>query len=114
VQAIGGVCQKVEGFFDICKARGLNGENGVIIPSANIKDLMLKQELVEANAAGLFKVYAVDHVEEAMALLSGLPAGIADEEGFYPEGTFNFLIQVKLAEWIALRLHYAGASLKEE
>ncbi len=114
VQAIGGVCQKVEGFFDICKARGLNGENGAIIPAANVKDLMLKQELLEASAAGLFKVYAVDHVEEAMALLSGLPAGIADKEGLYPEGTFNFLIQVKLAEWIALRLHYAGASIKEQ
>ncbi|MCW8976891.1 MAG: AAA family ATPase [Sedimenticola sp.] len=114
VQAIGGVCQKIEGFFDICKARGLTGEQGVIIPSSNIKDLMLKQEIVEANAAGLFNVYAVEHAEQAMEILSGLPAGITNEEGIFPEGTFNFLIQVKLAEWIALRLHYAGVSIKSE
>lgn len=114
VQAIGGVCQKIEGFFDICKARGLTGEQGVIIPSSNIKDLMLKQEIVEANAAGLFNVYAVEHAEQAMEILSGLPAGISNEEGIFPEGTFNFLIQVKLAEWIALRLHYAGVSIKNE
>ncbi|TVO77871.1 Lon protease family protein [Sedimenticola selenatireducens] len=114
MQAIGGVCQKIEGFFDICKARGLSGEQGVIIPLSNAKDLMLKQEIIEASAAGLFHIFAIKHAEEAMALLSGLPAGIPDEEGIYPEGTFNFLIQVKLAEWIALRLHYAGASMKEE
>ncbi|MCW8949325.1 MAG: Lon protease family protein, partial [Sedimenticola sp.] len=92
----------------------LTGEQGVIIPSSNIKDLMLKQEIVEANAAGLFNVYAVEHAEQAMEILSGLPAGITNEEGIFPEGTFNFLIQVKLAEWIALRLHYAGVSIKSE
>ncbi len=114
MQAIGGVCQKIEGFFDICQARGLTREHGVIIPTANVKDLMLKQEIVEAAEAGLFKVYAVDHVEQAMELLTGLPAGVPDEEGLFPEGSINYLIQLRLAEWITLRLHYAGQSLDGE
>jgi len=114
MQAIGGVCQKIEGFFDICQARGLTREHGVIIPTANVKDLMLKQEIVEAAEAGLFKVYAVDHVEQAMELLTGLPAGVPDEDGLFPEGSINYLIQLRLAEWITLRLHYAGQSLDGE
>lgn len=114
MQAIGGVCQKIEGFFDICQARGLTREQGVIIPTANVKDLMLKREIVEAAEAGLFKVYAVDHVEQAMELLTGLPAGVPDEEGLFPEGSINYLIQLRLAEWITLRLHYAGQSLAGE
>jgi lon-related putative ATP-dependent protease len=114
VQAIGGVCQKIEGFFDICKARGLSGDQGVIIPSANMKDLMLKQELIEAAEAGLFSVHAIDHVEEAMELLTGLPAGVPDKDGLYPPGTINYQIQLRLAEWIALRLHYAGHGSGEE
>lgn len=114
MQAIGGVCQKIEGFFDICKARGLNKQHGVIIPSSNMKDLMLKREIVEAADAGLFNVYAVEHVEQAMELLTGLPAGIPDEDGQFPEGSINYLIQVKLAEWIVLRLHYAGHAFNKE
>ena len=113
MQAIGGVCQKIEGFFDICKARGLNKQHGVIIPSSNIKDLMLKEEILEAAEAGLFNVHAVDHVEQAMELLTGLPAGVPDEDGLFPEGSINYLIQLKLAEWIALRLHYAGNTLQQ-
>jgi len=114
MQAIGGVCQKIEGFFDICKARGLNKQHGVIIPSSNMKDLMLKREIVEAADAGLFNVYAVEHVEQAMELLTGLPAGVPDEDGQFPEGSINYLIQVKLAEWIVLRLHYAGHAFNKE
>lgn len=114
MQAIGGVCQKIEGFFDICKARELDGKQGVIIPSANVRDLMLKREVVEAAEAGLFSIYSVEHVEEAMELFSGLPAGVADDNGLFPEGSINYLIQVRLAEWIALRAHYATANLKVE
>lgn len=114
MQAIGGVCQKIEGFFDICKARGLNRHHGVIIPASNVRDLMLKQEIVEATEAGLFQVHAVEHVEQAMELLTGLSAGVADADGLFPEGSINYLIQVRLAEWIALRLQYAGNAVKEE
>jgi lon-related putative ATP-dependent protease len=108
LQAIGGVSQKIEGFFDICDKRGLTGEQGVIIPESNTKDLMLKQAVLDAAEAGKFAVYAVSHVDQAMELLTGLPAGIQDADGIYPEGSINSRIQIRLAEWITLRLHYAG------
>ncbi|MES9900617.1 MAG: ATP-binding protein [Sedimenticola sp.] len=108
VQAIGGVCEKIEGFFEICKARGLSGKQGVIIPETNVKDLMLKREVIEAAEQGLFNIYAIKHVEEAMELLTGLQAGVPNAQGIYPEGSINYRIQLRLAEWIALRQHYAG------
>ncbi|WXG57409.1 MAG: S16 family serine protease [Candidatus Sedimenticola sp. (ex Thyasira tokunagai)] len=108
VQAIGGVCEKIEGFFEICRARGLSGKQGVIIPETNVKDLMLKREVIEAAEQGLFNIYAIKHVEEAMELLTGLQAGVPDAQGIYPEGSINYRIQLRLAEWIALRQHYAG------
>jgi predicted ATP-dependent protease len=114
LQAIGGVCEKIEGFFDICKARGLTGDQGVIIPTANARDLMLNQALVAAAEASRFSVYTVDHIEQALELLTGLPAGMPDAKGIYPEGTINHRIQLRLAEWIALRQHYAGQDKMNE
>ncbi len=114
LQAIGGACEKIEGFFDICKARGLTGDQGVIIPTANARDLMLNRELVAAAEAGEFSVFTVDHIEQAMELLTGLPAGMPDAQGVYPEGTINHRIQLRLDEWIALRLHYAGQTKVEQ
>jgi predicted ATP-dependent protease len=108
IQAIGGVCQKIEGFFDICKARGLTGEQGVIIPAANVKDLMLRRDVVEATENGQFSIYAMDHIEPAMELLTGLEAGVPDANGIFPEHTINHRIQLQLAEWTALRQQYAG------
>lgn len=108
IQAIGGVCEKIEGFFDICNARGLTGKEGVIIPEANIRDLMLRERVIEAVKEGKFNVYAVTHIEQAMELLTGLPAGTADMEGLYPPESINGLIQIRLAEWTALRQQYAG------
>jgi len=107
MQPIGGVCEKIEGFFDICQRRGLSGEQGVIIPGANSRDLMLEQAVVDAAAAGRFQVYAVRHVEQAMELLSGLPAGVANEQGVYPEHSINGMVQQRLAEWLAIRLDLA-------
>ena len=111
IQAIGGVCQKIEGFFEICKARGLTGEQGVIIPEANVKDLMLHRDVVAAAEAGEFSIYAVDHVERAMELLTGLPVGRPDAEGLYPVGTVNHRIQLRLAEWSALQRQYSSHDL---
>ena len=107
MQPIGGVCEKIEGFFDICRSRGLDGRQGVIIPSVNSRDLMLKQEVVDAAAAGRFHTYALKHVEQAMELLSGLPAGVADEQGIYPDRTINGMVQQRLAEWLAIRMDLA-------
>jgi hypothetical protein len=75
IQAIGGVDEKIEGFFDICKARGLTGSQGVIIPQANVRHLMLRRNVVEACAAGLFAVYAVSAIEEGLALMTRRAAG---------------------------------------
>ena len=92
VQAIGGVNEKIEGFFDICNSRGLTGEQGVVIPAANRVHLMLNEEVREAVAAGRFHIYTAERVEDVMSLLSGLPAGEADSEGRYPEGSFQYAV----------------------
>ncbi len=113
IQAIGGVSQKIEGFFDICNARGLTGRQGVIIPQANLKDLMLRQEVVTAAKEGKFAIYAVTHADQAMELLTGLEAGIPDADGIYPPDSINGSIQLRLAEWIALRQHYAQPQKEE-
>ena len=89
VQAIGGVNEKIEGFFDICTARGLTGDQGVLIPAANVKHLMLRQDVVDAVAAGRFHVYPIATIDEGIELLTGVPAGEPDAEGRYPEGTVN-------------------------
>jgi predicted ATP-dependent protease len=98
VQAIGGVNEKIEGFFRLCKARGLTGEHGVIIPAANKRNLMLKQEVVDAVEQGLFAVYAVASVNETLELLTGQVAGAIDEAGQYPEHSINFKAIARLRE----------------
>ena len=108
VQAIGGVNEKIEGFFDLCAARGLNGEHGVLIPDSNVKHLMLREDVVQACADGRFRVHAVSTVDEAIALLSGMPAGEPNESGLVPEGTINYLVAAQLAEMSLARQSYAG------
>jgi lon-related putative ATP-dependent protease len=81
VQAIGGVNEKIEGFFDVCKARGLTGEQGVLIPVSNVKHLMLRQDVVKAVDAGQFHIYPVEMVDQGIEILTGVPAGERDEEG---------------------------------
>jgi lon-related putative ATP-dependent protease len=98
VQAIGGVNEKIEGFFDICKARGLTGEQGVLIPTSNIKNLMLRKDVREAVTAGEFHIYPVSHVDEGIELLTGMAAGQLQDDGTYPEGTFNHRIIQRLDE----------------
>jgi lon-related putative ATP-dependent protease len=108
VQAIGGVNEKIEGFFDICKAKGLTGQQGVVIPAANVPDLMLRKDIRDAAAAGQFRVYAAEHADQVMALLSGMPAGSPDAQGLYPENSCNGQVQMRLFEWTALRQQYSG------
>ncbi|UCF67771.1 MAG: AAA family ATPase, partial [Acidobacteriota bacterium] len=98
VQAIGGVNEKIEGMFDVCRARGLTGEQGVLIPASNVKHLMLRHDVVDAVRAGQFHVYAVETVDQAIALLTGMAAGEADETGKYPERTFNRLVDERLGQ----------------
>jgi len=96
VQAIGGVNQKIEGFFDLCKARGLTGDQGVLVPIANVKHLMLRHDVVEAVAAGQFHIYPVEHINQGIELLTGMVAGERDEDGNYPEGSVNYLVEERL------------------
>ena len=98
VQAVGGINEKIEGYFRLCQARGLNGQHAVIIPAANKRNLMLKQEVIDAVANGLFAVYAVASVNETLELLTGHLAGEANEEDQYPENTINFKAISRLKE----------------
>ena len=114
IQAIGGVCEKIEGFFDLCLQRGLTGDQGVIIPQSNVRHLMLKKEVVNAVKAGKFHVFAVDHVDHALELLTDLPAGRADAEGVYSRDSINYQVQYRLAEWLALRQHYSSPEARQD
>ena len=98
VQPIGGVNQKIEGFFDLCRARGLNGSQGVIIPTRNVKNLMLKQEILDAVREGTFSIYAIEKMEEGLEILTGMPVGSMVEDGTYPENSVNFLVMKRLSE----------------
>jgi lon-related putative ATP-dependent protease len=98
VQPIGGVNEKVEGFFDICNSRGLSGEQGVLIPGSNVKHLMLRQDVIQAVREGKFHVYPVDTIDQGIELLTGIPAGKPDQEGKYPEETVNGRVQQALLE----------------
>jgi len=98
VQAIGGATPKIEGFFDVCRARGLTGTQGVIIPADNVRHLVLRDDVVQAVRQGQFHIYAVETIDQGIELLTGVPAGEADEEGNYPPGTVNYLVQQKLLE----------------
>jgi lon-related putative ATP-dependent protease len=98
IQPIGGVNQKIEGFFDICKAKGLTGEQGVIIPHQNVKHLMLKREVIEAVKEGKFHIYAIENVDQGIEILTGVEAGQRGADGSYPEGTINYLVDKRLKE----------------
>jgi lon-related putative ATP-dependent protease len=96
VQVIGGVNEKIEGFFDICRAQGLTGEQGVLIPISNVKHLMLRHDIVEAAAAGRFHVYPVATIDEGIELLTGVPAGERNEHGEFPPGSVNQRVEAHL------------------
>lgn len=98
IQAIGGVNEKIEGFFDVCRLKGLTGEQGVIIPQSNVKNLMLKDRVSEAVQEGQFHIYPVSTVGEGIALLTGKEAGERQADGTYPEGTVNWAVQQRLNE----------------
>ncbi|MCM8816475.1 MAG: AAA family ATPase [Candidatus Omnitrophica bacterium] len=99
VQPIGGVNEKIEGFYSLCKLRGLTGNQGVIIPEKNLTHLMLKEEVVEAMREGKFHVWAVKNVDEGIEILTGIPAGKQNEDGTYPEGTVNYIVSQRLMEF---------------
>jgi lon-related putative ATP-dependent protease len=98
VQAIGGVNEKIEGFFDVCRQAGLTGSQGVLIPESNVKHLMLRDDVVEAVRAGRFNVYPIATIDEGIEVLTGMPAGGRNRQGRYPRGTINHLVETRLHE----------------
>lgn len=96
VQPIGGVNEKIEGFYKVCEAKGLTGEQGVMIPEANVKDLMLKQEVVDAVDKGKFSIWAIQNVREGIEILTGVTAGERNEDGTYPENSVYGLVDARL------------------
>jgi len=107
VQAIGGVNEKIEGFYDICEKRGLTGDQGVLIPKSNVKHLMLRQDVIDSVEAGQFHIYPVEHIDEGIKILTGIEAGQVKEDSTYPEGTINALVKARL-EKMANRLTEFG------
>ena len=103
VQAIGGANDKIEGFFDICVARGLSGTQGVMIPRANVRHLMLRDDVVRACAEGKFRIYPIGSIDEGIAVLTGHPAGERGADDAYPEGSVNRLVEDRLARFAKLR-----------
>jgi len=98
IQAIGGVNHKIEGFFDICCRRGLSGHQGVIVPRANVQHLMLRRPVVEAVQAGTFHIWGIDHVDQGIEILTGLPAGEQQEDGTWMPDSINERVQNRLHE----------------
>jgi lon-related putative ATP-dependent protease len=110
VQPIGGVNHKIEGFFDVCKAKGLTGKQGVLIPHQNVRNLMLREDVVNAVHEGLFNIYDVKTIDEGIEILTGIPAGERQPDGSYPEGTVNYRVDKRLRELAeGLKGYYAAA-----
>jgi predicted ATP-dependent protease len=110
VQAIGGVNDKIEGFFDVCSQRGLTGDQGVLIPAANVQHLMLRRSVVDAVLAGQFQVYPIRHVDEGIALLTGRPAGLRGVRGAFPARSVNRLVEDRLRRFAAGLRHSRGGA----
>jgi predicted ATP-dependent protease len=109
VQAIGGVNQKIEGFFDICRQRGLTGRQGVLIPRSNVEHLMLRHDVVEACEAGKFAIYPVSTIDQGIELLTGIPAGGRDESGKYPPDSINGRVEQRLIRFAEMRRRFGRA-----
>ncbi|MEW5963667.1 MAG: ATP-binding protein [Pseudomonadota bacterium] len=114
VQAIGGVNEKIEGFFDVCKARGLTGTQGVLIPKANVQHLMLREDVVEAAAAGKFAVYPVATIDEGIELLTGIGAGARAADGLFPAGTINRRVDDCLKRYAEQAKGFRGAGSNDK
>jgi predicted ATP-dependent protease len=114
IQAIGGVNEKIEGFFDLCNSRGLSGDEGVLIPASNVKHLMLRHDVVSAVEAGRFSVYPVSTVDEGIELLTGVSAGVRDQDGKFPTDSINRRIEDRLIHFSLQLKRFARAGKSED
>lgn len=110
IQAIGGVTQKIEGFFDLCKKRGLTGNQGVLIPVSNVKDLVLKTEVINAVKEGNFHIYPITHIDEGIELLMNCSAGQKDENGEFPEDSVHGKVYKKLKKFAKLSREFESGA----
>jgi ATP-dependent Lon protease len=106
IQPIGGVNEKIEGYFDVCKARDLTGKQGVLVPHQNVPDLMLKPEVIDAVREGMFHIYPIETIDQGIELLTSVPAGERLDDGSYPEGTINRMVDDRLAEFADIMKKY--------
>lgn len=113
IQPIGGVNQKIEGFFNVCQAKGLKGNQGVLIPYLNLRNLMLREEVVEAVRNGHFHIYTAKNIDEGIEVLTGIPAGERQKDGSYPEGTVSYLVDKRLKEMAKLLKGFYAEEKKE-
>lgn len=107
-QVVGGVNEKIEGFFDLCSMRGLTGEHGVVIPVASVRHLMLREDVVEATRRGLFHIHTARTVDDALEILTGIPAGVPDAKGWMPPGTINARVARAVDHMAAVQSAYAS------
>ncbi|MFC1696116.1 Lon protease family protein, partial [Pseudomonadota bacterium] len=114
IQAIGGVNEKIEGFFDICQKRGLTGDQGALIPVANVKHLMLRKDVVEAVKAKQFRIYPVDHVDQALSILTGERAGQKNARGEFPKGSINRKVRDRLLDLAEKRREFGKPQSAED
>ncbi len=114
MQPIGGVNEKIEGFFDSCRARGLSGRHGVVIPARNLKHLVLRRDVVEAVESGRFRIYGVNTIDEAVELLTGVPAGEAGADGRFPEDSVFGRVQRRLREMADAVAAHREATVQED
>lgn len=114
VQAIGGVNEKIEGFFDLCAERGLTGEQGVLIPDSNVKHLMLRPDVIEAVRDDRFRIYPVASIEQGIEILTGLPAGLRGPDGRFPEDSLNHRVEARLIALAEQRRAFARGGGEEE
>lgn len=111
IQPIGGVNEKIEGFFDVCAHDGLTGKQGVIIPRTNVDNLMLRADIVQAVEEGRFTIYAIDTVDDGIEILTGVKAGKLDNKGNYPKGTVNYMVEESLRQYYQDYARYAKETL---
>jgi len=114
IQVIGGVNEKIEGFFDVCKARVLTGDQGVLIPAANCRNLMLRQDVIEAAQAGQFHIYPVSTIDEGISLLTGIPAGEANESGEFPADSINGRVVARLSSFAEKQRQFGDPAKSDE
>jgi len=114
IQPIGGVNEKIEGFFEVCRAKGLTGTQGVLIPHQNVQNLMLRADVVDAVKAGKFHVYPVRTIDEGIEILTGVEAGVPDAKGDYPDGTVHGLVDRELQRLAKGLKAFAGPDEKGE